>query len=124
MSEIENALDTLESELMSAEKNLKSAQAYLQKITQEREEQETFVIDFMKANEVEELCGSKFLFRLVNNPPSVSVIDEKLISDDYKTIVQTTKIDKKRISEDLKLGVAVNGCELVQGKRLKIEAMK
>lgn len=124
LSEIENALDSLDSELLSAEKNLKSAQAYLKKLTLLREENEKFVLDFMSENGVDEICGLKFAFRTQNNPPSVLIKDEKIVPDEYKTIVQTLRVDKKRISDDLKLGVDVSGCELVSSKRLKIEVLK
>lgn len=61
-----------------------------------------------------------FTVALQNNPPSVNVIDEDLIPEDYIKIVTTTSISKKDILEDLKLGLIIPGAEIKQGKSLRI----
>jgi predicted nuclease with TOPRIM domain len=53
-----------------------------------------------------------------NNPPSVKVIDEKLLSD-YMIPVEP-KLDKKAILTALKEGMEVSGAELVQGRSVRI----
>jgi len=54
------------------------------------------------------------------NPPSVKVIDEKLIPSSFM-IQQEPKLDKKAILQNLKEGKTVPGVELIQGKRLRIK---
>lgn len=54
-----------------------------------------------------------------NNPPSVRVIDEKIIPSDFMIPV-APKIDKKAILEKLKKGEEVPGVELAQGRSLRI----
>ena len=54
-----------------------------------------------------------------NNPPSVRVIDEKIIPSDF-IIPVAPKIDKKAILERLKKGEEVPGVELAQGRSLRI----
>lgn len=54
-----------------------------------------------------------------NNPPSVKVIDEKLIPSSFM-IPQPPKLDKKGILEKLKNGENVPGVELAQGRSLRI----
>lgn len=61
-----------------------------------------------------------FKLNIQNNPPSVNVIDEKLIDKKY-LIEQEPKIDKKAILNDLKNNVEVKGCEIKQGESLKIK---
>jgi uncharacterized protein YlxW (UPF0749 family) len=53
-----------------------------------------------------------------NNPPSVKVIDEKLLSDFM--IPQDPKLDKKAILTALKEGQEVNGAELFQSRGVRI----
>jgi predicted nuclease with TOPRIM domain len=53
-----------------------------------------------------------------NNPPSVKVIDEKLLSD-YMIPVEP-KLDKKAILTALKEGMEVNGAELQQTRGVRI----
>ena len=54
-----------------------------------------------------------------NNPPSVKVVDEKLIPSEFM-IPQPAQIDKKAILERLKNGETVPGCELKQTKGVRI----
>lgn len=54
------------------------------------------------------------------NPPSVKVIDEKLIPSSFM-IQQEPKLDKKAILQNLKEGKTVPGVELIQGRGLRIK---
>lgn len=54
-----------------------------------------------------------------NNPPSVKVIDEKLIPSNFM-IPQEPKMDKKGILERLKNGEKIPGVELQQTRGLRI----
>ncbi|MGD7007582.1 siphovirus Gp157 family protein [Metabacillus sp. 84] len=53
-----------------------------------------------------------------NNPPSVKIIDEKLL-DAYMVPVPH-KLDKKAVLEDLKAGKQVAGAEIYRGRSLRI----
>lgn len=55
-----------------------------------------------------------------NNPPSVEILIEAAIPASYKTVVQTTTIDKKRIADALKKGEEVAGAVLVRGTSLRV----
>jgi hypothetical protein len=61
-----------------------------------------------------------FTVALQNNPPSVRFIDEDLIPEEYKVRTELVSIPKKLILDDIKEGIEVAGCELVQGKSLRI----
>ena len=73
--------------------------------------------------EVKELKGNDSSIKLKKNPPKCNILDENLIGIQYITtkIVETVTIDKKRILEDLKAGVIVEGVEMVQESRLEIK---
>ena len=70
-----------------------------------------------------ELVGNDVNFKLSNSKPKM-VIDEKLIDEAYKYTVTTTEIDKKKIEEDLRLGVPVTGAHLVETKSIRAYANK
>ena len=61
-----------------------------------------------------------FTVALQNNPPSVNILDEKLIPKDYVKTVTTTSISKRDLLEDLKQGLIIDGVELKQTKSLRI----
>lgn len=62
-----------------------------------------------------------FSFSIRNNNPSVQFTDESIVPAEFKTEVVTIKIDKKAISERLKDGELIEGCQLVQSKSLIIK---
>ncbi|MBT2600909.1 MULTISPECIES: siphovirus Gp157 family protein [unclassified Oceanobacillus] len=61
-----------------------------------------------------------FTFAMQNNPPSLKVLDEKILPKRF-FIEQEPKLDKKALKEELKsIGHDMPGVELVQGKSLRI----
>ena len=59
---------------------------------------------------------------IVNNPPSVEIIDEKAIPASYITIKTETVINKNPIRDDLKKGIEVPGARLITDrKRVQIK---
>lgn len=73
----------------------------------------------MQAIGSDEITGVDMRFKLVNSNPACVVEDEALIDASYKIIETITKLDKKRIVEDLKLGVPVAGAKLERGQSLR-----
>ena len=61
-----------------------------------------------------------FTVALQNNPPSVNILDETLIPEQYKKSVTTVSLVKKDILDALKLGQVIEGAEIKQGKSLRI----
>ena len=51
---------------------------------------------------------------LRKKPASLNIVDESLIPNEYKEIIQTVKIDKVQIKKDLK-DKYIDGVELVEG---------
>lgn len=71
-----------------------------------------------------ELLGNDYRFKLQNAQPSTVIEDENKIPDSYKIIETITKIDKKRVAEDLKIGVPVEGARLEQSQFIRTYATK
>lgn len=78
----------------------------------------TYVEDNMKSSGIDKVKGRFFSLSLQKNPPSVEIINESLIPNDY--IKTVTSVDKKLILEAIKAGQAVTGCELKQTESLRI----
>ena len=51
----------------------------------------------------------------------LEIYDEALVPDDYKTTVETVKVDMKAITADIKNGVEVNGAQLVSNLNMQIK---
>lgn len=57
-------------------------------------------------------------------PPSVKIINEDLIPNEYKKTITTTTIDKKLIKEEINLWVIIDWVELVSDYKLVIKNPK
>lgn len=73
----------------------------------------------MEALHTDELIGNDFRFKLQRSTPAVVVDDEALVENLYKKEKIEIVIDKKRICEDLKMGVPVVGARLEQTYSLR-----
>ena len=67
--------------------------------------------------EVNFLVGSKCAECVI----AFEIYDEALVPDDYKTTVETVKVDMKAITSDIKNGVEVNGAQLVSNLNMQIK---
>lgn len=67
----------------------------------------------------QEITGFDIKFKLIPSNPSCVVDDEGVVDGSYKITETITRIDKKRIAEDLKLGVPVSGAHLERGVSLR-----
>ncbi len=63
--------------------------------------------------------GNEVIFRLSPSNPKVIIENENLVNDSYKVTETVTKIDKKKIAEDLKIGVPVEGAHLEESFSLR-----
>ena len=64
--------------------------------------------------------GEKFNFTVQKNPPSLKVLDENLIPQDFITVEEVKIIDKKAILAELKNGAELAGVEISQGESIRI----
>lgn len=73
----------------------------------------------MKVTGKTKFKGQLFSFSIQKNPPSVNVVDEKLIPEEYFTPQEPT-LDKKRLLTDIKNGAEIPGAEIKQTESLRI----
>ena len=72
----------------------------------------------MKELGVSELIGNDVKYKLSPSNPTVLIASDDAIEGSYKITETVVKIDKKKIAEDLKLGVPVVGARLQETFRL------
>lgn len=72
----------------------------------------------MKNLNVDEIKGEDFVFKLQNGKDSI-VYNEKEIEDAYKKQTVITEIDKKKILDDIAMGLDVKGVTVVKNKIMR-----
>lgn len=70
------------------------------------------------------LNGHEFSAKVSLNKPSVEILDDKEISDDYKEEKITKAISKTKIKEALDIGVEVKGARLIQKRKVTLSLRK
>ncbi|MFD1205820.1 siphovirus Gp157 family protein [Sporosarcina contaminans] len=73
----------------------------------------------MSSTGEQKIQGEKFTFTIQKNPPSLKLVDDKLIPKEYFIKVDPV-INRKAIMEQLKNGVEIAGVEISQGESLRI----
>jgi len=109
--EIEYRKEAIESErkkLEAREKTLKRQIEHLK----------SYLLDNMQKCDINKIECPQFIISLKQNPPSVNIVDELDIDDQYKKVEIT--LDKAKISSDLKSGKEVKGAELVRKYSIQI----
>ena len=86
-----------------------------------REAFKSYLSACVKTARGETLEGEFFVLALQPNPSAVIVEDEAAVPPEYKSQKIEIKVDKKRVAEDLKLGIPVQGCKLERTQRLVVK---
>lgn len=80
--------------------------------------------DYLKQNlelcHIKEVKSPWFDIKIMQNPPSVVLLDDQQVPSDYREIRESEYINRKAIAEALKSGIAVPGAILVRNTRLAI----
>lgn len=74
----------------------------------------------MKRLDREKIKSPLFTIALQKNPPSVNILDESAIPQEYISFKEVKTIDKRIILDQLKAGFEVPGAEIKQERRLSI----
>lgn len=78
-----------------------------------------YMLDGMLTAGLDKTTDVRAEVRVQNNPPSVTVLDEKAIPSEY-WIAQEPKLDKRGIIDALKAGGEVSGAAIKQTKGIRI----
>lgn len=74
---------------------------------------------FLRAAGKDKIKADVWTFSLQKSPPSVYVLDQGAIPEQY-LVPQPPTIDRRAILDQLKAGASVPGCEIQQGTHLRI----
>lgn len=77
-----------------------------------------YLYSTMKSLHLDKTEAGLFKLRIQANNPSVEILDEAAIPDEYKTY--EVIIDKKTLLQDIKSGKMVSGAEAKQGEGVRI----
>lgn len=82
-----------------------------------------YLLENMQRTGITKIESPYLAIGLRKNPPSVEVIDQALIPDEYFDIPEppAPTLNKNRLKDDLKAGVIVEGAKLFQGQSLSIK---
>ncbi len=93
---------------------IKRLQDYKKSVSNRIDRYKTYVKDNMQVlglNKIETELGT---ISIAKSPISVEIVDEDKIPAEYKTIVQTIKVDKKAISDNFKsTGELIEGVNII-----------
>lgn len=68
--------------------------------------------DYLLLNNKTELVGNEFAFKLSRTAPAVEISDESKVPEIYIKIKTEEVLDKKKLAEDLKKGIEIEGAIL------------
>lgn len=72
----------------------------------------------MERMQVRKVNAGIFDINIQKNPPSIKILDDAIIPDKY--MIASYRLDKNQLKEDLKDGLEIEGCELVQSEGIRI----
>lgn len=104
---IENAKKAMQEREKRFKKRIDSLSEYLQ--------------SNMQARSITSIGCPYFEIKLKKCPPSVNIIDERALPDEYLRTKTETSPDKGKILADMKVGVIVPGAAIQQNMRLEIK---
>lgn len=73
-----------------------------------------------KVMEINKIKTPLFTVSLQKNPPSIEIINEDLIPEQFKNAVTTISVAKKDLLEAIKDGQTIEGAKIKQGESLRI----
>lgn len=81
----------------------------------------TYVHTEMERTGKDKIKSSLFNISIRNNPPSVNVLNEAELPQEYISVKEVRSVDKRGILERLKAGEIIPGAEMIQRKSLQIK---
>ena len=101
--------------LRGEEKRLADKRKSLEK---KKEDLKEYLYFNMERLNVRKVNAGLFDVNIQKNPPSIKILDDAIIPDKY--MVASYRLDKNQLKEDLKDGLEIEGCELVQSEGIRI----
>lgn len=114
-------MSTCEGHIIAIDQQLKRLNALKTRYSCEQEWLKKYLKRSMEQVNSTKIESPYFKIAIVQNNPSVEVLDESLIPEEYKRIIPETKeVDKRKILDVHKQGIGVEGTKVIRNTRLKI----
>lgn len=125
---IENKAGNIANLIKSLDAEAEMLKAEERRLSQRRKVRENaasnmkqYLQNAMEQMGMDKIKTAKWTFSIQNNPPAVQIINEEEIPGKFLTFIpERYEVNKKLISEALKAGEDVKGCELSRGRSLRI----
>lgn len=101
--------------LRDEEKRLADKRRSLEK---KKEDLKEYLYFNMERMSLRKINAGLFDINIQKNPQSIKIIDENIIPEKYK--IASYRLDKNQLKDDMKNGVEIEGCELVQSEGIRI----
>ncbi len=112
----------LEGRLATTEAAIKLAQGKKERIRNNITSLKEYVLDCMMGNHIDKIDKDPlFDIKVRQNPSSVDDYEPTEIPNEYWVKKETIELDKKKVKEDIELGVVVPGARLVRKLSLQIK---
>ena len=132
LNQIEDQLNLKAINVAAYIKNMEAEESAIKNAITEMKEREKKVsskIDSLKSYllfnlgkcNIQEIKSIQFDIKVKKCPPSVTILNDDYISEEYKSVKEVISIDKNKIKSDIFNGVIVEGAEITYNNRLEIK---
>ena len=80
-----------------------------------------YLKDNLEKTNTEKIESEDIVISIYKNPIKLNILNEDLIPEKYFLFKENKVVNKEKIKEQLKNGIEVPGCELIQEKRVNIK---
>jgi len=125
--EMKQRLDSMAWALETYRASRQSTKERIEKLKDKQKSIEAVILrlnDYVLGS-VREIGGAintnEYSFKIKKSPHKVFVEYENMIPSEYTKIIESSSLDKKKILVELKKGIQIPGCKLIQGDRVEIK---
>jgi hypothetical protein len=111
----------LDSQTALADAEIKRLQARRKAMENAQKRLKDYALRVMDEHGFERLDGETATLRVQANPPALSIWNESAIPAEFLTLKQETLVDKVALKAALRAGREIPGCELTQGRTVRIK---
>lgn len=109
--------NSLDNDISVLDAEIKRLQAKKKSVENSKERLHDYLRNNMEASGITKIKCPQFSITLKQPAPQLHVVEQELIPDDYMVVKTSINPDKRKILADLKDGVDIPGCIIVDGKR-------
>ena len=118
---IASFIKNIEAEYIAIEKAKRAMLERQKKHKKKIEDLKAYLLSNMERMGINKITCPHFEIKLKKCPPSVNVMDEDILPEEYKRTKTEVTIDKEKILQEIKEGVIIPGVSMKQNLRIEIK---